>query len=262
MSFTIGYHLGNLCDALLVTPIFKSIKDGTLEMYDSDVTRSKAQLFDNICKVVLTDKPALECPRLKTSSHRSQQMLDYLGLKDNYLPWIVLSEEEKEWGKKFINKYDNPLAFIPFNGASHDKTNFFAQARTFTPEMIDFFINTLKQKYTLLQFGIDNTYYSSSRFEFYDIDGVVSIKNLNLRQLAACYYNIGKMVSCDTGHPYLMIACGGKVVEIVPMTIPHIYPYWEYTYIDEKLWQDERIRAKYFDMFDYRKSVEFLNFDF
>ena len=29
-NFTIGYHIGNLCDALLITPIFKKLKNATL----------------------------------------------------------------------------------------------------------------------------------------------------------------------------------------------------------------------------------------
>lgn len=262
-DFRVGIHCGNLCDALLVTPIFKRIKNGVIDIYYEDVPRRKSELFYGMAKINVTHNLSPACPLSNEDIHLSQRMLNALGIKNtNFLPWIILEDYEIEWAKKFLSVYENPLAFIPYNGASFVESNYFAQMRTFSPEMIRFFIEKLSSEYTLIHFGVDSSYYTTSRFEFIEVPGIINIANLDLRQLAACYKVIGKMVACDTGHPYLMIAVGGKIIEIAPMKVPHIYPYWHYLYSDKSLWGKKKVRAIYFDMSEYEKSSDYFNFDF
>lgn len=262
-KITPGY--GNLSDNLFLTPLMKKINDIEVEIVDEEVNISRAQVFNNLAKITIKNvknviKPT---PILRGKTHISQALLEYYGIEDvSYLPIVKLTQEEIEWAKKFLEKYPNPLAIVPTNSCSWDRTNYFAQLRTFSFEMCKFFISHFSKKYTLLQFGVDSNFYKTMTTSFFELPNVIHIKNLNIRQLAACYHVIGKIISCDTGDPYLMIAVGGKVLEMVPMDIPHIYKHWEYTYVDENLWRGEKIRAKYFDMKEYKKTLEYINFDF
>jgi hypothetical protein len=258
-----GYPIGNLCDSLLITPIFKKIKTATLEIIDDEVARDKGVLFEGLCDVKFSKTPAPECPRTNERTHSSQAMLNALGITDvNFLPIVILKQNEIEWAKQFLSKYENPIVYTPTNSCSHDRNNLFAQMRTFTSEMNSLFIEKLSKDFTILQFGLENGFYKNQKSEIRKFDHVVNIPNLNLRQLAACYHVIGKGLFSDTGDPYLMTAVGGKVVEIVPMYNESIYPYWKYIYNDEKLWKDEKVRNKYFCMSKWKESIDYLNFKF
>ena len=256
---------GNLSDNLFLTPLVKKDPNLEIEMGNEEVHLIRAKIFENLIKV--THKPQSELippiPFERNRTHISQAILDYFGIEDvNYLPLLKLTDAEIDWAKNFLKPYENPLAIMPTNSCSWDKTNYLAQIKTFNSDMCKFFIDNFGKKYTILQFGVDSGYYKTMRAEFSPMDGVVHIKNLNVRQLAACYHVIGKIISCDTGDPYLMVAVGGKVLEIVPMQLESIYKHWEYTYSDESLWKGEKIRAKYFDIQDYQKTLEYINFDF
>lgn len=261
-NFVIGYPLGNLGDILTLTPLFKKIKNATLEIIDDEVARNKGCLMEGLCKVVYTKTPAPECPQTKERTHRSQRMLNALNIKDvNAIPFIIVKEEEIQWAKDFLSKYENPVAFSPYNSCSFDPNNFGAQARTFTSEMCKSYIDALAKQYTILQFGLGPNFYSKMPTEIIEFDKVINIPNLNLRQLAACYKVIGKGLFSDTGDPFLMIATGGKVIETIPMNLSY-YPYWDYAYVDDHLWQGENRRAKYFCMTKWQEALDYINFDF
>ena len=263
--FKIGSEYGNLSDNLFLTPLTKKINNIEVEIVNEEVNISRSKIFDNLIKVTVKNKneiiPPIPIERGKT--HISQAILDYYGINDvNHLPVIKLTEEEINWAKDFLKDYPNPLAIMPTNSCSWDRTNFLAQIKTFNVEICNFIINTFGKKYTILQFGVESGYYKTMTTKFFEVPGFVYIKNLNVRELAACYHVIGKIISCDTGDPYLMLAVGGKVLEMVPMDIPNLYKHWEYTYVDENLWKGEKIRAKYFNMKDYKKTLDYLDFNF
>jgi hypothetical protein len=256
---------GNLSDNLFLTPLVKKNPNLEIEMGNEEVHLIRARVFENLIKVTHKDQSELipPIPFQMGKTHISQAILDYFGIDDiNYIPLIKLTEDEINWAKDFLKPYENPLALMPTNSCSWDKNNYLAQVKTFTPEMCDFFIQNFGKKYTILQFGVESGYYKTMKAEFSPINGVIHLKNLNVRQLAACYHVIGKIISCDTGDPYLMIAVGGKVLEVVPMNVESIYRHWEYTYSNESLWKGEKIRAKYFDLKDYKKTLDYIDFNF
>ena len=257
----LGFKIGNLSDSLFLTPIFKKYKNITLELIDDETNKNKIELFHGLCDVILTKNPCEECPQTKEKKHRSQRMLDALNITDvNAIPFVIVQEEDEEWAKNFLSKYNNPIVYIPNNSCSWDKSNTFSQDRTFTEEMNNTIIKILSKNYTILQFGLHD-YYSNSKTKMVNYENVINIPNLNLKQLAACYKIIGKGLFSDTGDAYLMIAVGGKIVEIVPMHLNY-YPYWEYIYDEESLWKNEPIRAKYFCMTEWQKALDYLDFNF
>jgi len=263
-NYTFGFHIGNLTDALFFTPLFKGGNplNLSLEIIDVEVARDKAVLFNGLGNVSLSKNPSPLLPQ-NNNVHISQHYLDFLERSDvNYLPLVLVTEEEKEWARDFLKSYDNPIIYSPNNSCSWDKTNLFAQMRTFTDEMNSIIVKELSQKYTILQFGVNNKFYQNMRSEIYQYDNVINIENLDLRKLAACYSVIGKGFCSDTGNPYLMLAVGGKIIELVPMYNENIYKYWRYVYIDESLWKGEEIRAKYFCMTNWKESLKYINFDF
>jgi hypothetical protein len=265
-EFKIGFHELNLGDILTLTPVFKKIKNATLEIVDHEVARNKAVLLEGICNTTFTKTPAPPCPQTNEKVHRTQRMLNALGITDvNAIPFIILKQEEIDWAKNFLKQYENPIVYTPNNSCSFDPTNYGARARTFTSEMNEIFINELSKKYTILQFGLSSKFYfnngKGNENAAINYKNVINILDLNLRQLAACYNVIGKGLFSDTGDPFLMIAAGGKALEIVPMNLSY-YPYWDYAYTDDSLWKDEKIRAKYFCMIKWQESLNYLDFNF
>jgi hypothetical protein len=260
-EFKIGFKMGNLSDSLFLTPILKKYKNLRIEFVDDETNKNKINLFKNICNPVLSKNPCEDCPETKEKIHRSQRMLNALNIKDvNAIPYIKVEQEHIRWAEDFLSKYKNPVAYMPTNSCSWDKGNMFAQAKTFTQEMNEAFITELSKKYTILQFGLLN-YYPRTKTQIKEYENVVNIPNLNLVQLSACYKVIGKGLFSDTGDPYLMIAVGGKVIEVVPMNLSY-YPSWEYIYNDPFLWNGEEIRAKYFCMTEWQKALNYLDFNF
>jgi len=263
--FKIASEYGNLSDNLFLTPLTKKINNIEVEMVNEEVNIIRSKVFDNLIKVTIKEKSEMipPIPIVRGKTHISQAILDYYGIDDvNCLPVMKLTEEEINWAKDFLKDYPNPLAIMPTNSCSWDTTNYLAQLKTFDRDMCLFFIENFGKKYTILQFGVDSGYYKTMNAKFYELPNVVHVKNLNVRQLAACYHVIGKIISCDTGDPYLMLAVGGKVLEMVPMDVPQMYKHWEYTYSDDSLWKGEKIRAKYFNMEDYKKSLDYIDFNF
>lgn len=247
---------GTLGDACWLTPVLKSRKDVIIQMHDDLQCHAVASIFDNLAKVEHVENPPERLYITNTEkTHAAQRILNSLNIKDvSCIPQISLLFDEIEWAKNFLSKYENPIIFVNDNSGSKDPNN--ARAHYVRPpiESMQDLADEFAQKYTILQLDRINKYTPLKQS--------VCIENLSIRQIAACYHVVGKMVGGDTGNYHLMMSVGGKAL----ISIPEHSLQWGYDYDDllyfDYLWKDEKPRVKYFQHRDNIRILDYINFDF
>ena len=71
------------------------------------------------------------------------------------------------------------------------------------------------------------------------------MRGLTVRQLAAFYHVIGKLVTGDSGDYHLMLGVGGKVACLIPPNNPQMgYLHWDLLY-SPVCWGGEKARVRY-----------------
>ena len=106
-----------------------------------------------------------------------------------------------------------------------------------------YIINEYSKKYTILQFGAPN--------DTTDLNNIIPLLTLSLRQMAACFHVIGKCISIDTGPYHLALAAGAYVKCLVPtfsFTTDYFFGNWSYS--PEMF--DGEVRANYYIFEDYK----------
>lgn len=237
----------NLGDALWLTPLAKRC-DLTVRMCAGDKRSAlTAPIFDGLAKVEFVDRPG---DTLKTQSrkHVTQCILEAYGFSGSSIPEVKLTPGEIDWAKGYLSAYPKPLAFV--NGNSANGTN--PRAEYVRPPVAA--LNALVahytgRGYTCLQFGPAADFYDKDMFE--PLIGTVAIRGLNVRQLAACYHVIGKLISGDTGDYHLMLAVKGVTVTLVPHHSDSFgYRHYDLLY-DSDCWGPETPRCAYLHHSDW-----------
>lgn len=248
---------GNLGDALWLTPLARYIPDLVVQMRAGDKrSRAVAPIFDGLCKVEFVDNPS-EPNKSKLDVHVARKILYAYGVVGrNSIPSIKLTEQEIAWAKEYLKDYKDPIVMINNNSGTNDPANF--RARYVCPpqesmqEICDHFVKNGK---TILQFGPDAKYYD--RDPFIPLNGAVQIRGLGVRELAACYAVIGKMISGDTGDYHLMLAVGGETVTLIPFEsfpLGYVYSDLLYGFVADD-WAGEPQRCAYLNHQDYKQII-------
>ncbi len=220
MSTLASVYGGNLGDALWLTPLARYEPDLTVWMRGDDAkAKAVAPILDGVCKVKLEPNPP-ETKKAPIRAHVTQQILAAYGHQGKpSIPHVLLRTDEVLWAVEFLREKgytSNSIAFVNQNSANGDLTNRRAQyvrpPSDTIKRLASFWARGGREK--IFQFGPDPSYYTIDPFE--PIPGAVQIRGLSVRQLAACYHVIGKLVSGDTGDKHLMLAVGGKVACLVP----------------------------------------------
>lgn len=249
---------GNLGDALWLTPLARYIPDLIIQMRTSDKrSRAVAPIFDGLCKVEFIENPS-EPNKSKLDVHVARKILYAYGIVGrNSIPKIILKEEEILWAKEFLKDYKNPVCIINNNSGTNDPDNFRAKYVCPPHEAMQEIANHfIKNGKTVLQFGPDSKYYD--RDPFVPISGAVHIRGLDVRQLAACYAVVDKMISGDTGDYHLMLAVGGQTITLVPYENYHLgYVYSDLLYgYSADDWEGETPRCAYLNYKDYKAIID------
>lgn len=245
-KLVVGSSCGGIGDNLIFTPIFKKIKNATIEMLDHPDCRRVASLFDGMADVEFVDKPR-GCPEKHITGHIAQDKLDGLGITDiNCIPWTITTDFDYAWGSYHLRRFYVGKPFIAFaanNNGSSNPDDWQAHYRLFPnwQEIIDEFA----KKYTVLQFGLSR---SITPFK-----NTIPIVDLSINQLKGCYKYIGKYIGIDTGDYHLMIAVGGESHVLVPPP-SSFYSHRQWHYIPY-FWKEEPVRVKYYPFDEYKKIL-------
>ena len=258
--------IGNLGDALWMTPLFKNNRDGIINILDVSETRRLEDIFYKL-NISIQYLPHLKPLTIdKTQTHVAQQYLNFFNINDdNCIPKINIKEDDLLWAKDLISKYPNPLVVISNNIGSSDPQNYWGAYRT---PPLDIFKNLLEEyskKYTLLHFGLSKNFikksYGNECNNFSELPNCINILDLNLSKLAACYSLIGKYLGGDTGDYHLMLSVGGKCNVLIPEHHYLGYNYNSLLYFNS-LWKNEKPRVKYTRFSQFADSLKNIDFDY
>lgn len=249
MSVLASVYGGNLGDALWLTPLARYEPDLTVWMRGDDAKAcSVAPVFDSLCCVQLYPNPP-ETKKASIRAHVTQQILASYGHRGkNSIPRILLTAPEIHWAIDYLTgvggNSSKVVAMVNHCSGSGDLTNHRAQYVRGNPAVFDSLSRFWRGAgYKVLQFGPAPGFYDKDVFT--PIEGAIPVRGLSVRQLAAVYHIIGKMVSVDTGDYHLMLAVGGKVVCLAPHHSEGMgYRHWDLHY-NAVCWGDERPRIGY-----------------
>lgn len=248
MSVLASIYGGNLGDTLWLTPLARYEPDLTVWMRGDDAkARSVAPILDGLCKVKLEPNPP-ETPKAAIRAHVTQQILAAYGHGGKpSIPRVILTPEEVAWAVEYVGTLApsrKVVAVVNHCSGSADPTNYRAHYVRGNPAAFASVVRFWRAAgYEVLQFGPAPGFYTPDVFT--PIEGATPVRGLTVRQLAAVYHVVGKLISLDTGDYHLMLAVGGKVVCLNP---PHNeafgYRHWDLHY-DATCWGDERPRVRY-----------------
>ncbi len=251
MSVEASVYGGNLGDALWVTPLARYEPDLTVWMRGDDAKAcSVAPVFDGLSCVKLYPNPP-DTRKERCYAHVTQQILAAYGHRGKpSIPRLLLTAAEVEWAVDWLwtnvprTQSGNIIAMVNHCSGSGDLTNHRAQYVRGNPEVFNSLARFWKGAgYKVLQFGPEPGFYDKDVFT--PIEGAIPVRGLSVRQLAAVYHVIGKLISIDTGDYHLMLAVGGKVSCLTP---PHSegmgYRHWDLHY-NAECWGDEKPRVRY-----------------
>jgi hypothetical protein len=230
-----------LGDLLLLTPICTEFP-GTVVQLPPRAERF-APLFHYLARVELTHNPV--CTPNVGDGHFAMRKLRAVGRGGaSCIPRMAFAQEEIDKARNFLARFENPVAVV-VNCAptwKHVREMDFARWQ----EIID----RLGDRHTLLQFGLSNN--------IHHLRGVRPLLDLPVRDLACCFFVIGKYLGVDTGDMHLMLAAGGRVVALVPPSSP-LYEHDQWHYRPE-YWGGQPPRIKYVLFDDYRTVPDELSF--
>jgi hypothetical protein len=240
---------GNLGDTLWVTALARYEPNVVVVMRAGDAkAESTSEILRYQCARVFENSPA-ETRKAAVRAHVTQQILTAYGHGGKpSIPRVILQPKEIEAAVKLLKTHGytpDSIAIVNHNSANGDPTNYRAHYVRPPSEVMHKLaaFHARGGRAKIFQFGPTESYYTWDPFD--PIPGAIHIRGLSVRELAACYHVIGKLISGDTGDYHLMLAVGGKVACLVP---PHSdqlgYRHWDLLY-DGVCWGDERPRVRY-----------------
>lgn len=260
----IGSSQGNLGDNVLITPIFKAIPYCHVRMYDSPTCRNVAPLFHGLVdSVEFCDTPGTP-PTVDEPTHKSQRMLNALGLTEvSCIPRVLVTPGELAWARLYLSdmgvEVERAMVLVAQNSSWWDPANWLARYICPHPAVSQQLADLARKRgWQVVQFGVEPPQ-DPTRDNFIPLDNTIQLRGLTVRQTAACYQLIGRMVTCDTGDHCLMLAVGGRISMIVPRENPY-YRHYDVQYLPH-LWKGEPVRARYHLFDDYLAVADDLMFD-
>lgn len=265
------YQIGSLGDCLFLTAGIQALRDKgeevIVEMHPDTQCRQVSKVFDGLASVEFKDNPL---PRLYITNtkkvHSSLRVLQSLGL-ENYscIPKINLRQEEIDWAKNYLGEYDisRTIILVNDNQGANQPTNYCAQYKRPPIELMQYVTDYLiGLGYTVLQFGPKLDRWVGNIPTFTPLKGAFYIRDLEIREQAACFSIIKKMFTGCTGLLHLALAVGAKIVCFHPPNNDQFQYYnWDLHYLPE-LWKGP-IRAKYVDFTKFDGNLapllDFLN---
>lgn len=240
---------GNLGDILWTTPLTRYEENVVVVLRAGDAkAEATSEVLRYQCARIFQNDPP-ETKQAPIRAHVTQRILTAYGHGGKpSIPRVILKPDEIQAAVKLLVGHGytpESCAIVNHNSANGDLTNHRAHYVRPPSDVMSalarFHMKGGRAK--VFQFGPAEGYYARDPFE--PIEGCVHIRGLSVRELAACYHVIGKVISGDTGDQWLMLAVGGKVACLVP---PHSdsmgYRHWD-LHLDATCWGDEVPRVQY-----------------
>ncbi|RTK98842.1 MAG: hypothetical protein EKK57_10850 [Proteobacteria bacterium] len=234
-------------DNLWITPIFRFVKE-PIYLYDNFHCRSISSIYNGITDVQFLDQHIRNF-EYDGITHNTIQWLKHLNIEysnTNIIPFVVITEEEKQWAAQYLSKYPNPIVIINDNSGNNDPQNNRSRYVLPNQNMMQSITDEYSKTNTVLQFGVAPNFYRCGYDGFTPLKNAIHIRGLNIRQLAACYSIIGKYIGGDTGDYHLMLAVGGEATVFIPKEsrqMGYIYSNLLYT---NSMFGNDKVRVTYY----------------
>ncbi len=221
--FTVGQVAGGFGDWLSLTPTLRAARDlGRNPLVlapDSPHTREFATLYQGLAEVEFLpagDARLTPTPETNEATCFSLRIMRAHGLTGSPIPHVEVTETEKLWasafmiGRMYAFRDMKPVVIAPSPGGARADLpdSHIANYRRWPAELLESLVDRLHNQGLMpVRFGCKTTQ-SHIYANHSEIAGVLSIPDLSLRQLAACYSVIGRYIGCDTGDHHLALATG------------------------------------------------------
>lgn len=255
-----GSSQGTLGDSLWVTPLLRAFPASTLRLFDTPSCRNVSQIYEGLVDhVEFCDAPGVP-PTVDLATHVSERMLIAAGRPEaSIIPTIRLLEDEIAWARAFLfesvseaRHLDRLIVLHTHNSGWRDPENWFSRHVKPPIGLMQRLADDARRSgYTVLQFC--NAAPTDGRPDNFDpLDGTHHIRGLTLRETAACYHLIGRMISGDTGDPYLALAAGAKVIFLMCPELEQTGYRWRNVAYTDRHWATagERPRTRYYNHSD------------
>ncbi len=250
MALTISVFGGNLGDILWTTPLARYEPNLIVRLREGDAkVKATAPVLQGVVAVVTFEPSPPETAQAPIHAHVTQRILAAYGHAGRpSVPRIILTAAEIRAALDRLlplGLSPESCAVVNHNSANGDPTNHRAHYVRPPSEVMhrlaSFHMKGGRAK--VFQFGPAPGFYTWDPFD--PIPGAIHIRGLSVRELAACYHVIGKVISGDTGDMWLALAVGAKVACLVP---PHSdvmgYRHWD-LHLDAVCWGNELPRIRY-----------------
>jgi len=189
-----------LGDTLLLTGICRYKRDCIVELHPS--CEKFSFFFNGICESINLTQTPTRTPHVGSGTFLERKM-NACGIHNKKpLPLVILSKDEQKEAKQKIKNFKNPL-IISVNCSKKWK-----HVREFDVEKWNKITDSLKDDYTLLQFGISDN--------FTKIDHTIPFVDLSLLEMCKYFFGVGKYLGVDTGDRHLAIALGCETTILHP----------------------------------------------
>lgn len=260
MSTLVSVFGANLGDTLWVTPLARYERDLIVWMRGDDAKAcAVAPILDGLCTVRLEPDPP-ETRQAPIRAHVTQRILAAYGHGGKpSVPRVILTKADIDWAMEWTWDHrvlrSRTICLVNHCSGSSDPTNQRAAYVRGKPEAYAALARFWRGAgYKVLQFGPALGYYTPD--PFVPIEGCIHVRGLTVRQLAAVYHIIGKLISPDTGDYWLMLAVGGKAACLVPLHSDELgYRHWD-LHLDATCWGDERARVRYVLHSEYHQCLD------
>jgi hypothetical protein len=262
-NLIIGTGNGALGDALWLTPIFKAFPDATLQVVDNKHCWNLIQVYSGIVKNIKFSNDSIKVPTVNGKFHVIKNAMHALGaFNHSIIPWVKIYPEEIDWARSFLSQFgdlEKMVVITAHNSGGKDPNNFFARAIKPPKEIMQAYADVYNEKgMHPFQFANKPNHFKDGYDNFEPLENTTKIRGLSIRETAACYSLIKRMISGDTGDAHLMIAAGGKVIKMLGPEIGD-YHHYDIQYSNSD-WGNDEIREKYFKFEDWQNVLEFIDF--
>lgn len=247
----------DLGDTLLLTPVFKN-NPGTMEFNRTARGSQISELFRGLCDIRFVDKVLPESEyfniygditKKQPLSHACKNYCSIFGVETNdFIPKIILTEEEKQFAREFTKDLRNPITITPIAGnfpTDMQKTKTWMLGQNEWNELT----SELSKEHDIL-------YFSKSGTNF-PINNTIEMFGMDVRKMCAIFNICGRNIGIENGLLHAAIASDATTYNLVH-TFSWGYNIYapNYIYTDD-FWQNETKRAFYFLMDDYKKVLDY-----
>lgn len=252
--------LGDCCYHLAaINELAKRGEEVIVEMHQDQQSREVSVIFDGVAKVNFVENPIPKLYENKREKHAAQIILDKLGIDNvNCIPKLTLTREELDFACQYLFKYNlkKSIVLAADNLGSYDKTNVGAQYKLPPVWLIQNICSyCVSNGFIVFQFGRKEDKY------FTPLTGAIPVRDLTIRQTAACFYFIRQFVGGDSGLYHLNLAVGGKSIVLHPPDNELLGYVKQGLHYTPDLWKSEQIRVKYIDFSQPNDIISYLNFN-